>query len=81
MQKYKCVIRPVLLYGAEYWTVGKKEEELMSRAEMRMLRWILGVSRREKRNEEIGKKCGVPNIVRKVTKARTIMVWIHDEKR
>ena len=24
---YKCVIRPVLLYGAECWAVGKEEEE------------------------------------------------------
>ena len=50
---YKCyvqnvqMIRPVLLYGAECWAVGKKEKEFMNRAEMRMLRWILGVSQRE----------------------------------
>ena len=70
---YKCVIRPVLLYGAECWAVGK-EEELASRTEMRKLRWILGVSRREKkRNEEIRKKHGVANIVRKMREAR--LLW------
>ena len=52
------------------WAVGKKEEELTSRTKMRMLRWILGVSRREKRNEEIRKKCGVANIVGKMREAR-----------
>ena len=51
--------------------MGKKEEELMSRTEMRMEFLILGVSHREKkRNEEIRKKYGVANIVRKMREAR-----------
>ena len=40
---YKAIIRPVLLYGAECWAVGKKEE-LVTRTEMRMLRRIVGVA-------------------------------------
>ena len=51
---YKTVIRPSLLYGSECWTVGEKEEDLINRTEMGMLRWILGMSRQDKiRNEEI----------------------------
>ena len=38
------VIRPVLLYGAEYWTVGKKEEQILEKTEMRVLRGIKGVT-------------------------------------
>ena len=59
-----------LLYGAECWAVGKKEEEFMSRTEMRMLRRILGISSREKKNEDIRKKCGVANILGKMREAR-----------
>ena len=52
---YKTVIRPTMTYGAECWTMKKKDEMLMNiKTEMRMLRWIQGVSLREhKRNEEI----------------------------
>ena len=51
---YKTVISPTMTYGAECWTMTKKDEMLMNKTEMRMLRWIQGVSLREhKRNEEI----------------------------
>ena len=51
---YKTVIRPTMTYGAECWTMKKKDEMLMNKTEMRMLRWIQGVSLREhNRNEEI----------------------------
>ena len=50
----KTVIRPTMTYWAECWTMKKKDEMLMNKTEMRMLRWIQGVSLREhKRNEEI----------------------------
>ena len=41
-------------YGAECWAMKKKDDMLMSKTEMRMLRWIQGVSLGEhKINEEI----------------------------
>ena len=50
----KAIIRPTMTYGAECWTMKKKDEMLTNKTEMRMLRWIQGVSMREhKRNEEI----------------------------
>ena len=51
---YKTVIKPTMTYGVKCWTMKKKDEMLMNKTEMRMLRWIQGVSLREhKRNEEI----------------------------
>jgi len=46
----------VLMYGAEAWTVTRREEGLLERTEMRMLRWILGVSLKDKKRNEIIRK-------------------------
>ena len=77
----KEVIRPVLLYGAESWAVGKKEEELVARTEMRMLRRIVGVTLMNKeKNEKISKECGVAGIKLKMREAR--LRWFgHVERR
>ncbi|KAJ8724185.1 hypothetical protein PYW07_008165 [Mythimna separata] len=49
---YKYVIRPVILYGSECWAVKKMDEKRLHVAEMRMLRWMCGVTRMDKvRNE------------------------------
>ena len=45
---YMSVIRPVRLYGAECWIVRKKEEEILDKTDMRMLRRIKGVTLRDK---------------------------------
>ena len=68
---HRTIMRPVLMCGSECWTMRKREEDLMRRSEMRMLRWIVGVSRKDKvRNEEIKRRCGVEDIVEKVREAR-----------
>lgn len=68
---YRTMIRPVMIYGAEAWTLKRREEELLERTEMRMLRWILGVSLKDKnRNENIRKAAGVACISEKAREAR-----------
>ena len=48
---YKKIVRPAMVYGAE--TV-KKTHKKMKVAEMKMLRWMCGVTRLDKiRNEKI----------------------------
>ena len=68
---YMTVIRPVLLYGAECWTVRKKEEQILEKTEMRMLRRIKGVTLRDKvKSVDIRKKLGVNSIQEKVREMR-----------
>ena len=51
---YKTVVRPALLYGAETWATTIGQEARLEVNEMRMLRWMCGVTRRDKiRNEHI----------------------------
>ena len=68
---FVTVIRPVLLYGAECWTVRKKEKQIPEKTEMRMLRRIKGVTLRDKvKSVDIGKELGVTSIQEKVREMR-----------
>ena len=44
---HKTVIKPTMTYGAECWAVRKKDENRLHVAEMRMLRWIRGKTRKD----------------------------------
>ena len=51
---YKTVVRPALLYGANTWATTRGQEARLEVNEMRMLRWICGVTRRNNiRNEHL----------------------------
>ena len=68
---YTTVIRPVLLYGAECWTVRKKEEQIIEKTEMKMLRRIKGVTLRDRvKSVDIRKELGVSSIQEKVREMR-----------
>ncbi len=41
---YKSMIRPVMIYERETRTLKETKERKLRRTEMRMLRWIMGVS-------------------------------------
>ncbi|XP_063601951.1 uncharacterized protein LOC134778063 [Penaeus indicus] len=67
---YSAIIRPVLLYGAEVWTMGK-EERILEATEMRMLRRMKGVTLREReRSTDIRRELGVSDINEKVKAIR-----------
>ena len=60
----KTVVRPAMIYGADTWSVKKAQEKKLDVAEMRMLRWMSGVTKLDRiRNERIrGKNEGGRNI-------------------
>ena len=68
---YKTVVRPAMLYGAETWSVKKAQEKKLDVAEMRMLRWMSGVTKLDRiRNERIRGTTKVVEISKKVQEGR-----------
>ena len=68
---YKTVVRPALLYGAETWATTRGQEAELVANEMRMLRWMCGVTRRDKiRNEHIRGTTRVAQASKKTTEKR-----------
>ena len=68
---HKTVVRPAMLYGAETWPSKKAQEEKLNVAEMKMLRWACGVTRKDKiRNERIRGTIKVTEISKKIQERR-----------
>ena len=68
---YKTVERPEMMYGAETWAVKKAQENKLDVAEMRMLRWMSGVTKLDRiRNERIRGTTKVGEISKKVQESR-----------
>ncbi|PHU18190.1 Peroxisomal nicotinamide adenine dinucleotide carrier [Capsicum chinense] len=77
---YRVVVRPALLYGAECWPVKNSHIQKMKVAEMRMLRWMCGLTRGDRvRNETIREKVGVTSVECKMREAR--LRWFGHVKR
>ena len=71
------VVRPAMLYGAETWATTKRQESRIAVNEMRMLRWMCGVTRKDKiRNEHIRGTTKVAQAPRKITE-RTLKWYGH----
>jgi len=68
---YRTAIRPALLYATEYWAIKRLHAQKISVAEMCMLRWMYGNTRRDKvRNEDIHTKIDVAPIEEKMRENR-----------
>ena len=65
------VVRPAMMYGAEAWAVERVQEKKLDVAEMRMLRWMRGVTKLDRiRNEIIRGTTKVGEISKKVQESR-----------
>ncbi|KAK6763105.1 hypothetical protein RB195_023714 [Necator americanus] len=64
---YRTVVRPVALYGCECWPTTKALERVLHAMEMRMLRWTIGVTLKEKvSNDTVRSIFGVVPITEKM---------------
>ena len=61
---YSTILRPVLLYGSETWTLTKRLKSKIQACEMRILRLIHGVTKKDKiKNETIRASLKVQSIL------------------
>ena len=68
---YSSVVRPATVYGLETVAVTKKQAEEMEVAEMKMLRFAIGVTRKDKiRNEYIRSTLRVERLEMKMRESR-----------
>lgn len=68
---YRTAIRPAILYGSECWAIKGHQETKVGVAEMRMLRWMCGHTRKDRiRNDCIRGVLGVAPIAEKITENR-----------
>jgi hypothetical protein len=68
---YRTAIRPAMMYDAECWATKGQHVQKMSVAEMQMLRWICGHTRKDRiRNDDIRDKLGVAPIQEKLVQHR-----------
>ncbi|KAL6544202.1 hypothetical protein OROGR_010699 [Orobanche gracilis] len=68
---YRMTIRPALLYGIESWAVKQCHVQKMNVAEMRMLRWMCGHTKKDRlKNEVIRENVRVASIEDKMMENR-----------
>ena len=79
-QVYKTMVRPVAVYGGETWAVKEEHMKKLEVAEMRCLRAVRGVTRRDRRrNDEVRNEVGVTEIREKIRESR--LRWYGHVKR
>ena len=72
---YKTLIRPVVAYGAEIWTMTKKEEQALLSFERKMLRRIYGPKYKD------GEwKSRTNRKLEELSKGENIVIWIKGQR-
>src|SRR5678816_4259518 len=74
---FDSTLVPTLTYAAETWSITTKEEKRIEAAEMKVLRTIVGKTRRDRvRNEWVRERVGVVPVLNRIDSAR-LRWWGH----
>ena len=77
---YTTILKPILTYGAECWSLTKKTSSRLQAAEMKVLRTIRGVTRMDRlRNEQIRSDLSVKPLLRDIEESK--LRWYGHTKR
>ena len=78
---YDACIRSVILYGAESWPLTQRLENCIQSCDRRMLRYMAGVSLRDRvSSAEVARRCGLKEIL-EVTRVRRLQWFGHVKRR
>ena len=78
---YDACIRSVILYGAESWPLTQRLENCIQSCDQRMLRYMSGVSLRDRvSSAEVARRCGLREIL-EVTRVRRLQWFGHVKRR
>ena len=78
---YTTCIRPVMLYGSEIWATKIDDIRKMQRSEMRILRWMTGVSLSEGKSNEWVRNMLAINDIGEVMQRNRLRWFGHVERR
>ena len=68
---YTTCVRSTMIYGSETWAMNLEQQRRLERAEMRMVRWMCGVSLKEKKtSDELRRMMGIEPVVDVVKRGR-----------
>ena len=77
---YATCVRSAMIYGSETWTMNVEQQRRLERAEMRMVRWMCGVSLRERKtSDELRRMMGIEPVVDVVKRSR--LRWMGNVQR
>ena len=78
---YEGVVVPTVLYGAETWNMRVEERRKLNVLEMKCLRSMIGVTRRDRvRNEEVRRRTGVVKTLDQKVEQRVLRWFGHMER-
>ena len=77
---YRTVVRPALVYEAEKWALKKAQEKKLEVPEIRMLRWMCGVTKLDKIRNEIIRGTTNGGNHKESTGKKVEVVWACDAK-
>ena len=77
---YRSCVRSAMVYGSETWPMKVEHEKALERTEMRMIRWMCGVSLKDKiTSAELRERMGVEGISEVMRRSR--LRWFGHVKR
>jgi hypothetical protein len=68
---YRSCVQSVLVYGSETWPMKAEDMQRLERTEMAMVRWMCGVTLRDRvRSEDLRERLGVEGVTEMVSRGR-----------